>query len=445
MRCSSTDGISKVCFLAQTSGVSNVAAVQLRASATNGCCFMPGEFDDRSYDGKINLGISTNKWKQVYTKDLYVDTIHFTQNNSSMSTASSGGVSGNYIPMAGTSKDSNDYVKSPVTGTVHMKNNNGWDLLNTDGYEVTGIYCNKSNQVIIGDNPYKTIVRGNGIQLGNNDTIINIPYLKNYTSASKYLVADDSGNIGWRSVTQGKTYNLANASTYGVMCLYNYTGSYTDGTMTQKAITEAINNAGGGGSSYYAGKGLYLSGSTFNIGYNSRYSADFYEGSNSNHYAFCPTLANNAGDAYRLYLGGNGGSTHPWYKVVTRDGMQQLSDGRFKIDKCILNDDFYDMYMSLKPTKYKVLHDEDSGIHFGFVAQEVEESLKTVGLDASNCSIVSCDESQSYEGGYVYGLSYNEFIPFNTYMTQKAHLRIDELENEIKKLKQIINSLQGVA
>ncbi|RHS99777.1 hypothetical protein DW903_15030 [Ruminococcus sp. AM42-10AC] len=434
VRCSSTDGISKVCFLAQTSGVSNVAAVQLRASATNGCCFMPGEFDDRSYDGKINLGISTNKWKQVYTKDLYVDTIHFTQNNSSMSTASSGGVSGNYIPMTGTSKDSNDYVKSPVTGTVHMKNNNGWDLLNTDGYEVTGIYCNKSNQVIIGDNPYKTIVRGNGIQLGNNDTIINIPYLKNYTSASKYLVADDSGNIGWRSVTQGKTYNLANASTYGVMCLYNYTGSYTDGTMTQKAITEAINNAGGGGSSYYAGSGLYLSGSTFNIGYNSRYSADFYVGSNSNHYAFCPTLANNAGDAYRLYLGGNGGSTHPWYKVVTRDGMQQLSDGRFKIDKCILNDDFYDMYMSLKPTKYKVLHDEDSGIHFGFVAQEVEESLKTVGLDASNCSIVSCDESQSYEGGYVYGLSYNEFIPFNTYMTQKAHRRIDELEKSKSKI-----------
>ena len=445
VRCSSTDGISKVCFLAQTSGVSNVAAVQLRVSATNGCCFMPGEFDDRSYDGKINLGISTNKWKQVYTKDLYVDTIHFTQNNSSMSTASSGGVSGNYIPMTGTSKDSNDYVKSPVTGTVHMKNNNGWDLLNTDGYEVTGIYCNKSNQVIIGDNPYKTIVRGKSIQLGNNDTIINIPYLDNYTSANKYLVADNSGNIGWRSVTQGKTYNLANASTYGVMCLYSRTGDNTDGTMTQAAITEAINNAGGGGSSYYAGSGLYLSGSTFNIGYNSRYSADFYVGSNSNHYAFCPTLANNAGDTYRLYLGGNGGSTHPWYKVVTRDGMQQLSDGRFKIDKCILNDDFYDMYMSLKPTKYKVLHDEDSGIHFGFVAQEVEESLKTVGLDASNCSIVSCDESQSYEGGYVYGLSYNEFIPFNTYMTQKAHLRIDELENEIKKLKQIINSLQGVA
>ena len=335
-----------------------------------------------------------------------------------------------------------------------MSNGCGWDLVSTGGKEVTGIYCTKSNNslggdiVVVGDLDYKTILRGTSIQIGTDSTPINIPYMKNVTTQSagtKYLVADDSGNIGWRSVTQGKTYNLANASTYGVMCLYNSTGSYTDGTMTQKAITEAINNAGGGGSSYYAGSGLYLSGSTFNIGYNSRYSADFYVGSNSNHYAFCPTLANNAGDTYRLYLGGNGGDTHPWYKVVTRDGMQQLSDGRFKIDKCILNDDFYDMYMSLKPTKYKVLHDEDSGIHFGFVAQEVEESLKTVGLDASNCSIVSCDESQSYEDGYVYGLSYNEFIPFNTYMTQKAHHRINELESEIKELKQIINSLQGVA
>ena len=218
-------------------------------------------------------------------------------------------------------------------------------------------------------------------------------------SSNRYLVIDSSGNVGYR-----------------------------DGS--------------GGGSNYYAGNGLYLSGSTFNIGYNSRYSVDFYEGSNSNHYAFCPTLANNAGDTHRLYLGGNGGDTHPWYKVVTRDGMQQLSDGRFKIDKCILNDDFYDMYMSLKPTKYKVLHDEDSGIHFGFVAQEVEESLKTVGLDASNCSIVSCDESQSYEGGYVYGLSYNEFIPFNTYMTQKAHHRIDSLESQLTDALSVIESLK---
>ena len=462
------------------------ASVRLQVAADSGLCLIPGDVNDSTlaYDEAIKLGTKSHKWMQVWTKNLYANgdivrfsgipakssnrylVIHNSGNVGYRDGSGGGELSQEYtagtgikivnskISLTGTTKDNNRYVKNPIDGTLHMSNGCGWDLVSTGGKEVTGIYCTKSNNslggdiVVVGDLDYKTILRGTSIQIGTDSTPINIPYMKNVTTQSagtKYLVADDSGNIGWRSVTQGKTYNLANASTYGVMCLYNSTGSYTDGTMTQKAITEAINNAGGGGSSYYAGKGLYLSGSTFNIGYNSRYSADFYEGSNSNHYAFCPTLANNAGDTYRLYLGGNGGSTHPWYKVVTRDGMQQLSDGRFKIDKCILNDDFYDMYMSLKPTKYKVLHDEDSGIHFGFVAQEVEESLKTVGLDASNCSIVSCDESQSYEDGYVYGLSYNEFIPFNTYMTQKAHLRIDELENEIKKLKQIINSLQGVA
>lgn len=444
------------------------ASVRLQVAADSGLCLIPGDVNDSTlaYDEAIKLGTKSHKWMQVWTKNLYAngDTVRFSgipakssnrylviDNNGNVGYRDGSGGSGSElsqeyaagtgikivnskISLTGTTKDNNRIVKNPIDGTLHMSNGSGWDLVNTDNKEVTGIYCNSSNQVIISEKDYTTILRGSSIQLGNSNTIVNIPYLPKYTSASKYLVADDSGNIGWGNVTQGKTYDLANASTYGVMCLYNSTGSYTDGTMTQKAITEAINNAGGGGSSYYAGSGLYLSGSTFNIGYNSRYSADFYVGSNSNHYAFCPTLDNNAGDTYRLYLGGNGGSTHPWYKVVTRDGMQQLSDGRFKIDKCILNDDFYDMYMSLKPTKYKVLHDEDSGIHFGFVAQEVEESLKTVGLDASNCSIVSCDESQSYEGGYVYGLSYNEFIPFNTYMTQKAHRRIDELEKSKSKI-----------
>lgn len=432
VRCSSTDGISKVCFLAQTSGVSNVAAVQLRVSATNGCCFMPGEFDDRSYDGKINLGISTNKWKQVYTKDLYVDTIHFTQNNSSMSTASSGGVSGNYIPMAGTSKDSNDYVKSPVTGTVHMKNNNGWDLLNTDGYEVTGIYCNKSNQVIIGDNPYKTIVRGKSIQLGNNDTIINIPYLDNYTSANKYLVADNSGNIGWRSVTQGKTYNLANASTYGVMCLYSGTGNNTDGTMTQAAITEAINNAGGGG------------GSSNTLDYSS-YSAQWIlaTDSKSTYLAFRPY----AEGRYKSYLGDQ---SYRWQRLNSKAACDTSSDRTLK-DRIIYfdnNESFDKFFMDLKPVSYHLKYEDESEDHYGFIAQDVERSFNLANIDCDNLGIIRKNKlDKPNQAGLCmeYSLAYEEFIPINIMMTQKAHRRIDELENEIKKLKQIINSLQGVA
>lgn len=421
VRCSSTDGISKVCFLAQTSGVSNVAAVQLRVSATNGCCFMPGEFDDRSYDGKINLGISTNKWKQVYTKDLYVDTIHFTQNNSSMSTASSGGVSGNYIPMTGTSKDYNDYVKSPVTGTVHMKNNNGWDLLNTDGYEVTGIYCNKSNQVIIGDNPYKTIVRGKSIQLGNNDTIINIPYLDNYTSANKYLVADNSGNIGWRSVTQGKTYNLANASTYGVMCLYSGTGNNTDGTMTQAAITEAINNAGGGG------------GSSNTLDYSS-YSAQWIlaTDSKSTYLAFRPY----AEGRYKSYLGDQ---SYRWQRLNSKAACDTSSDRTLK-DRIIYfdnNESFDKFFMDLKPVSYHLKYEDESEDHYGFIAQDVERSFNLANIDCDNLGIIRKNKlDKPNQAGLCmeYSLAYEEFIPINIMMTQKAHRRIDELEKSKSKI-----------
>lgn len=42
-----------------------------------------------------------------------------------------------------------------------------------------------------------------------------------------------------------------------------------------------------------------------------------------------------------------------------------------------------------------------------------------------------------------YTLAYDEFIPINTYMTQKAHHRIDSLESENQSLKNEILMLQG--
>ena len=264
------------------------ASIRLQIAADSGLCLIPGDVNDSTltYDESIKLGTKSHKWMQVWTKNLYAngDTVRFSgipakSSNRYLVIDNSGNVGyrdgsggselsqeyaagtgikivNSKISLTGTTKDNNRIVKNPIDGTLHMSNGSGWDLVNTDNKEVTGIYCNSSNQVIISEKDYTTILRGSSIQLGNSNTIVNIPYLPKYTSASKYLVADDSGNIGWRNVTQGKTYDLANASTYGVMCLYNSTGSYTDGTMTQKAITEAINNAGGGGSSYYAGKGL---------------------------------------------------------------------------------------------------------------------------------------------------------------------------------------------
>lgn len=209
------------------------ASVRLQIANDSGLCFIPGDVNDSAltYDESIKLGTKSHKWMQVWTKNLYAngDTVRFSGISAKSSTRylvidSSGNVGyrdgngggselvqeytagvgikiiNNKISLTGTSKDNNRYVKSPIDGTLHMSNGSGWDLVNTDNKEVTGIYCNGNNQVIISEKDYTTILRGSSIQLGNSNTIVNIPYLPNYTSASKYLVDDGNGNIGWKTI-----------------------------------------------------------------------------------------------------------------------------------------------------------------------------------------------------------------------------------------------------
>jgi len=317
------------------------ASVRLQVAADSGLCLIPGDVNDSTlaYDEAIKLGTKSHKWMQVWTKNLYAngDTVRFSgipakSSNRYLVIDSNGNVGyrdgsggselsqeyaagtgikivNSKISLTGTTKDNNRIVKNPIDGTLHMSNDSGWDLVNTDNKEVTGIYCNSSNQVIISEKDYTTILRGSSIQLGNSNTIVNIPYLPKYTSASKYLVDDGNGNIGWRSVTQGKTYDLANASTYGVMCLYSGTGDNTDGTMTQAAITEAINNAGGGGSS-----------STNMLEYGS-YSSEWVltSDSKSTYLVFRPSYVG----SYKAYLGDG---DHLWQKLNCQASPQVYSD-----------------------------------------------------------------------------------------------------------------------
>lgn len=465
------------------------AEVRLQIASDSGLCFVPGDVSDSTlrYNEEIKLGTANHKWLQVCTKNLYVTgDISFSgltesssakkylviddKGNVSWKTGNSSGDTGtsNYgsltnkpqinghtlasgnntldtLGIAARSHSHSDYISksgtaviSPITGTLHMKYNKGWDMVDHNGNEVTGIYCNydsnnNTNKVMIADNSYQTIIRGNGIQLGNNNTTINIPYLYNYTSASKYLVADDSGNIGWRSVTQGKTYNLANASTYGVMCLYNYTGSYTDGTMTQKAITEAINNAGGGGGS---------SDTLYSSGYSVQWT--FTSDSKSTYLVFRPYSIGN----YKAYLGDG---DHLWQKLNCQASPQVYSDRNVKDDIKYLSEyqlNLDKFFFDLKPVSYHLKTDTDNNEHhYGLIAQDVEESfIKNHIEDYASYGILSKIKlSKPNVVGLTeqYMLSYEEFIPINIMMTQKAHHRIDSLTEENQKLKNTIFSLQG--
>lgn len=431
------------------------ASVRLQIAADSGLCLIPGDVNDSTltYDESIKLGTKSHKWMQVWTKNLYAngDTVRFSgipakssnrylviDNNGNVGYRDGSGGSGSElsqeyaagtgikivnskISLTGTTKDNNRIVKNPIDGTLHMSNGCGWDLVNRDNKEVTGIYCNGSNQVIISEKDYATILRGSSIQLGNSNTIVSIPYLPNYSSASQYLVADDSGNIGWRSVTQGKTYNLANTSTYGVMCLYSSTGNNTDGTMTQAAITEAINNAGGGG------------GSSNTLDYSS-YSAQWIlaTDSKSTYLAFRPY----AEGRYKSYLGDQ---SYRWQRLNSKAACDTSSDRTLK-DRIIYfdnNESFDKFFMDLKPVSYHLKYEDESEDHYGFIAQDVERSFNLANIDCDNLGIIRKNKlDKPNQAGLCmeYSLAYEEFIPINIMMTQKAHRRIDELEKSKSKI-----------
>lgn len=487
------------------------AEVRLQIANDSGLCFIPGDVNDSAltYDESIKLGTKSHKWMQVWTKNLYAngDTVRFSGISAKSSTRylvidSSGNVGyrdgngggselvqeytagvgikiiNNKISLTGTSKDNNRYVKSPIDGTLHMSNGSGWDLVNTDNKEVTGIYCNGNNQVIISEKDYTTILRGSFIQLGNSNTIVNIPYLPNYTSASKYLVDDGNGNIGWKtisssggSLTGGLTIKLN-----GTSKISSWKGaSDVSVNITASSIGAATSNHSHDMSSYATtswvkgafGDTLSISGSTLYLkNYNGSQlsSVTLPTSSGGGNYAPLNHTHDHLTGSFDVTVGSStmypdgdgsyscGSSGHRWKYVYASNGINTGSDEYIKENiKSITNFPSIDkFYMSLNPIQYKFKQrpndDEISKIHFGFGARETERHLKENNFESENYSIVTksiLDKPNFVGRTDEYSMNYLEFISLNTHMTQKAHHRIDSLTQDNQKLKNTILSLQG--
>lgn len=497
------------------------ASVRLQIANDSGLCFIPGDVNDSAltYDETIKLGTKSHKWMQVWTKNLYAngDTVRFSGISAKSSTRylvidSSGNVGyrdgngggselvqeytagvgikivNNKISLTGTSKDNYRYVRNPIDGTLHMSNGCGWDLVNTDNKEVTGIYCNGSNEVIISEKDYDTILRGSSIQLGNSNTIVKIPYLPNYTSASKYLVDDGKGNIGWKtisssggSLTGGLTIKLNGTSqisswkgasdasvnitassigaattswverafgsridvSNGYLYLYNNNGSQLSSVQ--------LPTSSGGGTTYYGGTGITISGNTISV--DSTASSTHTHDSISNG---SKTITVGSG----LMCGSTSGcsiglETEPWKNgwftgTVMYGNLKKDSDRNVKHDICIYDNKIEQAYMNFQGVSYRYNYydgyDLGDNIHYGFIAQQIQESLIKNGISSEDSSLVNCttyDKPNSKGLLKEYSLSYDEFISLNTHMTQKAHHRIDSLTQDNQKLKNTILSLQG--
>lgn len=123
--------------------------------------------------------------------------------------------------------------------------------------------------------------------------------------------------------------------------------------------------------------------------------------------------------------------------VLLNGATTVTSDVRLKKDIKPFGDKHEKFFSLLKPKVFKYTDGTSGRRHFGFIAQEVEASIASAGLTtddvAAFVSVVNKD------GGETLTLRYDEFISLNTYMIQKNISKIKSLEEEISRLKEIIN------
>jgi hypothetical protein len=103
----------------------------------------------------------------------------------------------------------------------------------------------------------------------------------------------------------------------------------------------------------------------------------------------------------------------------------QLSDERFKTNITVLPKDTCDLLMQIKPKQYEFIEKEEDGLHYGFIAQEIEELFPS--LVKTTRDIHSKKEKKA--------VNYLEFIPLLLFKIQDLQKQIDELKCEREREK----------
>lgn len=271
------------------------------------------------------------------------------------------------------------------------------------------------------------------------------PKISSWKGASDVSVNITASSIGaattsWVERGFGSKIDVSN----GYLYLYNNNGSQLSSVQ--------LPTSSGGGTTYSAGSGIYISGDTISVDYNDLYVRKIYHSSDISYYAEVTSSA-------ARYFGCNydqslnlGDANCKWKNIWGKNGNITGSDEELKTQMSKINDipNIESIYMKLNPIKYKYKNfdseEDHDRFHFGFGARETEKIFNDNNLDTSDYGLICKDIllKPNKAGNIVeYALRYGEFIALNTHMTQKAHHRIDSLESENQSLKNEILILQG--
>lgn len=96
---------------------------------------------------------------------------------------------------------------------------------------------------------------------------------------------------------------------------------------------------------------------------------------------------------------------------------------------------FEDFILNLKPVSFKFKDGTSGRTHYGFIAQDVEETLHELGMTSLDFAGLCKDSKEDGSDEYIYGLRYEEFIAPLVATVQQQQKEIDELKSAIEELK----------
>lgn len=143
-----------------------------------------------------------------------------------------------------------------------------------------------------------------------------------------------------------------------------------------------------------------------------------------------------------------GAGSRKWNQLYAANGTISTSDRTKKTDINSMSETQEQLFNKLKPVTYKFNNGSSGRTHYGFVSQDVEESLNELNLTGQDfagfCKDLRVDENgnavldENNQKIYDYSLRYSEFIALNTYMIQKLQAENIELRTQLQELKAMI-------
>ena len=134
-----------------------------------------------------------------------------------------------------------------------------------------------------------------------------------------------------------------------------------------------------------------------------------------------------------------GSSNYRFRNVYSTNGVSTTSDRNLKRNINPISDKYIELFDLLKPVTYVL--NEGERIHTGFISQDVEEAMNSIGMSSMEfggfCKdIISDDEGVPILDEYgkektYYSLRYKEFIAINTTKIKQLERKIIELERKI--------------